>query len=80
MKLVIFDLDQTLVDVFQTHDRAVALAFEEFFGKSGVSLEQIDYAGRRQATDERGCRGSFLENMAAAGPAVQAGLPPSRPV
>ncbi len=46
MKLVIFDLDQTLVDVFQTHDRAVALAFEEFFGKNGVSLEQLDYAGR----------------------------------
>lgn len=46
MKLVIFDLDQTLVDVFQTHDRSVALAFEEFFGKSGVSLEQLDYAGR----------------------------------
>jgi len=46
MKLVIFDLDQTLVDVFQTHDQAVRLAFEEFFGKSGVSLEQLDYAGR----------------------------------
>jgi phosphoglycolate phosphatase len=46
VKLVIFDLDQTLVDVFQTHDRAVALAFEEFFGKKDTSLEQLDYAGR----------------------------------
>jgi len=46
MKLVIFDLDQTLVDVFETHDRAVALVFEEFFGASGVSLKQLDFAGR----------------------------------
>ncbi len=44
--LVVFDLDQTLVDCFEVHDGAVARAFKEFFGADGVSLKQLDFAGR----------------------------------
>lgn len=45
MKLVIFDLDQTLVDVLGVHDAAVQELFRREFGIK-ASLMEIDFAGR----------------------------------
>ena len=47
MKLVIFDLDETLVNFFAVHDKAFALTLEELFGIKGASYKHIDYAGKR---------------------------------
>lgn len=47
MKLVIFDLDETLVNFFAIHDKAFALTLEELFGITGASYKHIDYAGKR---------------------------------
>ncbi len=48
MKLIIFDLDQTLVDVISLHDRATAHVFREFF-QANARLTEIDFAGRSLA-------------------------------
>jgi phosphoglycolate phosphatase-like HAD superfamily hydrolase len=53
MKLVIFDLDQTLVDVFPVHEEAFRRLFVRFF-KTEASLYDTDFAGR-----------SLTENFAA---------------
>jgi phosphoglycolate phosphatase-like HAD superfamily hydrolase len=53
MKLVIFDLDQTLVDLISVHDATVQELFKSYFGVD-ASLREIDFAGR-----------SLTENMAA---------------
>ncbi|MBI2850933.1 MAG: HAD family hydrolase [Chloroflexi bacterium] len=45
MKLVIFDLDQTLVDFIEIHNRVVQRLFKEFFGVD-AKLTEIDFAGR----------------------------------
>jgi len=45
MKLFIFDLDQTLVDLISVHDAAVQELFKTYFGV-GASLHEIDFAGR----------------------------------
>lgn len=45
MKLVIFDLDQTLVDFTQLHDIAVQRLFKKSFGVD-ARLTEIDFAGR----------------------------------
>ena len=45
MKLVIFDLDQTLVDFISVHDEATRELFRKFFGVE-ASLKEIDFAGR----------------------------------
>jgi phosphoglycolate phosphatase len=45
MKLIIFDLDQTLVDFIAVHDRAVSELFKEVFGVE-ARLTEIDFAGR----------------------------------
>lgn len=45
MKLVIFDLDQTLVDVISIHDEATRELFQRFFGVE-ARLTEIDFAGR----------------------------------
>ncbi len=45
MKLVIFDLDQTLVDFIKAHDEAVHKLFKQHFGVD-VRLTDIDFAGR----------------------------------
>lgn len=45
-KLVIFDLDQTLVDVFRAHDKAYHKTFKEIFGLEAC-YKNIDYAGKR---------------------------------
>jgi phosphoglycolate phosphatase-like HAD superfamily hydrolase len=52
MKLVIFDLDQTLVDLISVHDAAIQELFKSYFGVD-ASLREIDFAGR-----------SLTENMA----------------
>ena len=52
MKLVIFDLDQTLVDLISVHDATVQELFKSYFGVD-ASLREIDFAGR-----------SLTENMA----------------
>lgn len=44
-KLVIFDMDQTLVDVFPFHDKAVQKSFKQVFGING-SLRDIDFTGK----------------------------------
>jgi phosphoglycolate phosphatase len=43
--LIIFDLDQTLVDTIDAHDAATRRLFEEFFGVQ-ASLKEIDFAGK----------------------------------
>jgi len=45
MKLVIFDLDQTLVDFISVHDEATLRLFRQFFGVD-ARLTEIDFAGR----------------------------------
>jgi phosphoglycolate phosphatase len=52
MKLVIFDLDQTLVDLISVHDAAIQELFKSYFGVD-ASLREIDFAGK-----------SLTENMA----------------
>jgi phosphoglycolate phosphatase-like HAD superfamily hydrolase len=52
MKLVIFDLDQTLVDLISVHDATVKELFKSHFGVD-ASLREIDFAGK-----------SLTENMA----------------
>ncbi len=52
MKLVIFDLDQTLVDLISVHDATVKELFKSYFGVD-ASLREIDFAGK-----------SLTENMA----------------
>jgi phosphoglycolate phosphatase len=53
MKLVIFDLDQTLVDLILIHDKAVQELFKQYFDVD-ARLTEIDFAGRSLAE-------SFLE-------------------
>ena len=45
MKLIIFDMDQTLVDFMSFHDEAVNRLFQRFFGIQ-ARLTEIDFAGR----------------------------------
>ena len=45
MKLVIFDLDQTLVDFISVHDEATRELFQRFFGLE-ARLTEIDFAGK----------------------------------
>jgi phosphoglycolate phosphatase len=45
MKLIIFDLDQTLVDLISVHDATVRELFKNYFG-ADASLYEIDFAGR----------------------------------
>lgn len=45
MKLIIFDLDQTLVDLISVHDATVQALFKSYFGVD-ASLREIDFAGR----------------------------------
>ena len=45
MKLVIFDMDQTLVEVIGVHNEATRLVFNSFFNVE-ARLTEIDYAGR----------------------------------
>jgi len=45
MKLVIFDLDQTLVDLISVHDATVQELFKSYFGVD-ASLREIDFAGK----------------------------------
>jgi phosphoglycolate phosphatase-like HAD superfamily hydrolase len=44
-KLVLFDMDQTLVDFIGVHDKAVAALFRRFFNVE-ARLTEIDYSGR----------------------------------
>ncbi len=44
-KLVIFDMDQTIVDVMPVHEEATDRLFQSFFGVH-ASLIEIDFAGR----------------------------------
>ena len=44
-KLVLFDLDQTLIDLFKFHNSAFSKAFEKVFNKK-ASLDEIDFAGK----------------------------------
>jgi phosphoglycolate phosphatase-like HAD superfamily hydrolase len=45
MKLVIFDLDQTLVDFISVHDDVTRELFKRFFGVD-AKLTEMDFAGR----------------------------------
>lgn len=45
MKLIIFDLDQTLVDLISVHDAAVRELFKTYFGVD-AGLREIDFAGK----------------------------------
>lgn len=45
MKLIIFDLDQTLVDVFPFHNKATELTFRKTFNVK-ARMDEIDFAGK----------------------------------
>lgn len=45
-KLIIFDLDQTLVNLFSVHDQAFHKTMEEIFGIKAC-YKKIDYVGKR---------------------------------
>lgn len=45
MKLIIFDLDQTIIDVFPFHNKATELTFKKVFGIK-ARMDEIDYAGK----------------------------------
>jgi phosphoglycolate phosphatase len=45
MKLIIFDLDQTLVDFIDVHDKATQRLFRDFWGVD-VRLTEINFAGK----------------------------------
>jgi phosphoglycolate phosphatase len=45
MKLVIFDLDQTLVDLISAHDATVRELLKSYFGVD-ATLREIDFAGK----------------------------------
>jgi phosphoglycolate phosphatase len=45
MKLIIFDLDQTLVDFLSFHDEAVRRLFKKFFGVD-ARLTEVDFSGK----------------------------------
>jgi phosphoglycolate phosphatase-like HAD superfamily hydrolase len=45
MKLIIFDMDQTLVELIEVHDEAARQLFQSFFGVD-ARLTNIDYAGK----------------------------------
>lgn len=45
MKLVIFDLDQTLVDFLSIHDEVTRELFKKSFGVD-VRLSEIDFSGK----------------------------------
>ncbi len=46
MKLVIFDLDQTLINLFRVHDAAFHKTMEELFGIKAC-YKELDYTGKR---------------------------------
>ncbi len=46
MKLVIFDLDQTLVDLFAVHDKAYHRTMKDIFGIKAC-YKKLDYTGKR---------------------------------
>jgi phosphoglycolate phosphatase len=45
MKLIIFDMDQTLIELIEVHDEAARQLFQRFFGVD-ARLTNIDYAGK----------------------------------
>ncbi len=45
MKLIIFDLDQTILDVLPIHDMALKKAFKEVMG-THAAFEEVDFAGK----------------------------------
>lgn len=53
MKLIIFDLDQTIVELFDFHNVATTKTFEQVFGFK-AKLDEIDFAGKtlRQNLEE----------------------------
>lgn len=45
MKLIVFDLDQTLIDVFPFHNKATELTFKKVF-KIKARMDEVDYVGK----------------------------------
>jgi phosphoglycolate phosphatase len=45
MKLIIFDMDQTLIELIEVHDEAARQLFQRIFGVD-ARLSNIDYAGK----------------------------------
>jgi len=48
MKLVIFDMDQTLVDFISVHQQTTRQIFKQFFNVD-AGLEEVDFSGRNMA-------------------------------
>lgn len=46
MKLIIFDLDQTLIDLFAVHDKAYHRTMKDIFGIKAC-YKKLDYTGKR---------------------------------
>jgi len=49
MKLVIFDLDHTLVDIFRLHDRSFHASMKKVFGLK-TCFEEVDFTGKTIGT------------------------------
>ncbi len=49
MKLVIFDLDHTLVNIFRLHDRALHYSMQKVFGIK-TCFNEIDFTGKKIST------------------------------
>jgi HAD superfamily hydrolase (TIGR01549 family) len=45
LKLIIFDMDQTLVDFLNIHDQSTKAVFKKFFGVD-ASLREVDFSGK----------------------------------
>lgn len=45
MRLIIFDLDQTIIEMLKFHNKATGLIFKKFFGIK-ARLDEIDFAGK----------------------------------
>jgi hypothetical protein len=74
MKLIIFDLDQTLVDFITVHDEVTRRLFSEYFNIN-ARLTEIDFAGKSLKDNFR-VPGSALRSEAGLSFSKLEGLPP----
>jgi len=45
MKLIVFDLDQTIMDIFKFHNKTTEITFKKVFGVK-AKMDEVDYVGK----------------------------------
>ncbi len=45
MKLIVFDLDQTIMDIFRFHNKTTQITFKKIFGVK-ARMDEVDYVGK----------------------------------